>query len=123
MANMAAERGFTLLELMVSLAIVGITFVLLLALVNRDIGHHSHSAHLTTATLLGQERLAALELSDAVALGEWSGVFPGHDGYAWRLQVAPAFSDFVREARLLVFWHEGARREEVELTTYLFHAQ
>jgi general secretion pathway protein I len=116
----AWEAGFSLLEVMVALAVVAISFLALFELRNLDIGRTMFSGHVTTATLLAQERLTALELSGRLGTGEWSGVFPGYEKFAWKAQVRPTTLAFVREVRLLVFWAEGRRTEQVELITYVF---
>ena len=120
---MPTEHGFTLIEAMVALAIISITFVVLLDLRNRDIDRTVHSNHLTTATLLGQERLTALELSHPTEIGEWTGTFPAHQEFAWKAQVSSTPWDFVRQVKLSVFWHEGERQEQVEFTTAVFDAR
>ena len=117
------EHGFTLLEIMIALAILAITFMALLDLRNQDIARHLYSEHVTTATLLAQERLAFWELSGAPQMGEWSGSFPDFDEFAWKVQVIPTAFDFVREVRLLVFWNEGRRTERVEMSAYVFDAR
>ena len=117
------DRGFTLLEIMVALAILSITFLVLFNLRNLDIDRTAHTARLTTAALLGQERLTAFELSRPSEIGEWTGTFPSHEEFAWRAQVAPTPWDFVRQVKLSVFWREGGRQEEVEFSTYVFDAR
>ena len=116
----AGNAGFTLLEVMIALAVLAITLVVLLDLRNRDIVLNGHSGNLTTATLLAQERLAALELSGPAGLGEWRGAFPGYEEFAWKMQVTRTSLDFIHQVRLQVVWNEGRRGEEVEMTTYVF---
>jgi prepilin-type N-terminal cleavage/methylation domain-containing protein len=118
----ATDRGFTLIEAMVALAIVGITFVVILDLRNHDIERTFHSARVTTAALLGQERLTAFELSRPTEIGEWTGTFPSNQEFAWKAQVTSTPWDFVRQITLFVFWHEGDRQEQVEFSTYVFDA-
>ncbi len=121
--TLSTDRGFTLIEAMVALAILSITFVVMLDLRNRDIGHTVHSAHVTTAALLGQERLTALEISRPTEVGAWTGTFPTNQDYAWKAEVTPTAWDFVRQVKLYVFWYEGGRHEEVEFSTYVFDAR
>ena len=51
----ASEHGFSLLEVMVALAVVAVALVALLALQNRTLLMHGQVKHMTRATLLGQE--------------------------------------------------------------------
>jgi len=55
--------GFTLLEIMIALAIVSIAMVSLLSLANRSIGVHDRLQRITAATLLAQGKMAETELS------------------------------------------------------------
>lgn len=119
-ARYSDKGGFSLLEVMVALAVLAITFTALLDLRNRDTVRHLHSGKVTTATLLAQERLAALELSGPADAGDLSGTVPGFGEFAWSAQVAPTAFDSVREVRLRVFWSEGPRTGQVELTTYVY---
>jgi prepilin-type N-terminal cleavage/methylation domain-containing protein len=120
---LSTDRGFTLIEAMVALAILGITFVVMLDLRNRDIDRTVHSARVTTAALLGQERLTALEMSRPTEIGSWTGTFPTNQEYAWKAEVTPTPWDFVRQVQLSIFWYEGDRQEQVEFFTYVFDAR
>jgi general secretion pathway protein I len=119
----AGAGGFTLLEVMVALVVLAITLLVLLELRNRDIQQNAYSARLTTATLLAQERLTALELSGPLELGETSGTFPGYQEFAWKVRVATTSWEFVREVTLSVFWNPAGPEEQVALTTYQFDAR
>ena len=115
--------GFSLLEVMVALAVLAISFVSLLDLRNRDIARHLHGGKLTTATLLAQERLAVWELNGPAVTAESGGAFPGFEGFTWKAQVNPTAFDSVREVRLHVSWSEEGRTEQVELSTYVYDAR
>ena len=55
------DQGFTLVEIVVSLAIIGITLVLLLSVFNRTIITASENGVITAAVMLGNEKMAALD--------------------------------------------------------------
>ena len=57
------RSGFTLLEIMIALAIVSIAMISLLALANRSIGVHDRLQRITSATLLAQQKMAETELN------------------------------------------------------------
>ena len=116
----ASQAGFTLLEVMIALAVLAITLMAILDLFNYDLALNGHSTNLTRASLLAQERVAAVELSGLRDVGVWTGTFPGYEGFGWKMQVEPAPLDFLREVRIQVFWQESKQEEAVEMTTFIF---
>ena len=72
------HSGFTLLEIMIALAIVSIAMISLLALANRSIGVHDRLQRITSATLLAHQKMAETELNarkGATAGADVQGVF------------------------------------------------
>lgn len=118
------DLGFTLLEVVVALAILAIALTALLSLRNRDIALEAHARHLVTATSLAKQKLE--ELSRVVQANrlESSGNFgEQYPGYVWNQQIQPTLMPAWREITVTVSWPEGARREQVVLLTYIPGAQ
>ena len=119
------QQAFTLLEIMVALAIVGIAMVALLSLGNRSIGVHSRLQHLTRATLLAQQKMAESELEvrrgGIEQLTDRSGTFaePFAD-YRWQITISGTPLPAVQEVTVTVLWGEQARNEGVDVTSFLF---
>lgn len=114
--------GFTLLEVMVSIAIIAIAFVVLLGLKNNDIKINEYSKNITEATLLAQTKISEIELMNFPELGEASGEFgEDHPGFKWREIVSPTPFDFAREVKVRVFWKSGDKEEDVEFITYMIN--
>ncbi len=90
------DRGFTLLEVMISVAIIAVTFVTLFGSQSHSISVAADSRFLTTAALLAQERLARLQREDfsllVSATGDFGEEFPG---YSWTLNVRDLEEDEV----------------------------
>ncbi len=102
------DQGFTLLEVMIALAILGMTITVLLGLRNWNLDTRIFSQNVTTATLLVQKKLAETELAIdgppefGVTTGEFEDDAPG---FFWRQIVSstPLTID-VREVKVRVFW-------------------
>ena len=120
----AARRGFTLLEIMVALAIISVALVALLALGNRSIATHARLQQLTQATLLAQQKLATAEVDARLGRLEQirqEGVFPEpYAAYRWRLEFADTPLPSIRTVTVTVAWGEEDRNEFVDLTSFLF---
>lgn len=129
----SSERGFTLLEVLLAIALLAIALPVLLGLRNFDLDLQGRAAELTAATLLAQEKLLEIELAGQYPVGETAGEFfplpfgsqtalqavPRAVGYRWTRIIAPTPLEFVREVRLKVSWLRGEREESVEVSTYV----
>lgn len=128
------ERGFSLLEVLLAVAILAIALPVLLGLRNFDLELQSRSMELTTATLLAQEKLMETELSGSFPIGEATGEFqvppPGVPsmldaanraaGYRWKRSIMPTPLELIREVRIQISWPRGAQDETLEVSTYVF---
>ena len=83
-----AAGGFTLLEVMIAMAILAITLVTVFQSQSQSISMATNSRFLTTASLLAQSRMAEIDQADpkvlASARGDFGDDFPG---YAWQVDV------------------------------------
>lgn len=104
------RAGFTLLEVMVALAIIAFAFVGLLGLHARSIKMIARDQNLTRATLLARELVSQIQfqvLTNGLQdLGDAQGTFEGYPGYRWERQVLPAGLDEMREVLIRVIWDE-----------------
>lgn len=128
------ESGFTLLEVMLAVALLAIALPVLLGLRNFDIDLHHRARELTTATLLAQEKLLETELAGLYPIGETTGEFRtppfgtlmvAHTsdrpaGYRWKQTIAPTPLELIREVRVTISWPRGKTEETVEVSTYVF---
>jgi general secretion pathway protein I len=128
-----SEGGFTLLEVLLAIALLAIALPVLLGLRNFDLDLHARSEELTAATLLAQEKLLEAELLVAYPIGEISGDFQGPPlgvisaipaerakGYRWKRSIMPTPLQLIREVRVQISWPRGATEETVEVSTYVF---
>jgi general secretion pathway protein I len=127
-------RGFTLLEVMIAIALLALSLPILLGLRNRDMVMIERARTLTTATLLAQEKLFETYLLGFPPIGEQRGEFtgppPGYTvnpeaadrapGFRWVRIVGPGLFEYVRDVKVRVLWDAGSGEDFVELTTYAF---
>jgi general secretion pathway protein I len=131
---MGSERGFTLLEVLIALAILALALPILLGLRNWDLDLHARAKDITTATILAQEKLVETELGALLPIGETGGGFlltplgsqataeitNRPPNYRWKRIVSPTPLPVVREIKVQVLWPRGATEEMVEVSTYVF---
>ena len=108
-------RAFTLLEVMVAMAIIAIALTAVLGSQSQSVSLASEVKFSTTAALLAQSKMAEMELKKGEDLSSDSGDF-GEDypGYTWRVTLHDVLfdspenvSDHLRQIDLEVSWGEG----------------
>ncbi len=116
--------GFTLLEIMIALAIVSIAMISLLSLANRSIGVHDRLQRITSATLLAQHKMAETEVNSrngSLGSAETEGVFDSpYSDYRWRITFAETPLPSIRLVTVTVLWGDEERNEMVDLTSFVF---
>lgn len=106
----APARGFTLLEVMVALAVIAFALVGLLGLQARNVKMIARGQNLTRATLLARELISQIQVEVETkgfqGLGDSQGVFEGYPGYRWEREVLTTGLDELREVIVRVIWDE-----------------
>ncbi|MCG6879933.1 MAG: prepilin-type N-terminal cleavage/methylation domain-containing protein [Deltaproteobacteria bacterium] len=83
--------GFTLLEVMIAVAVLTIALAAVLGLQSRSLSLAAESRFQTTAALLAQEKMAEMITAGKEKLASDSGDFgDAFSGYAWRVTVQNA---------------------------------
>lgn len=127
-------RGFTLMEVLIAMAILALALPILLGLRNWDLNLHSRAADITAATMLAQEKLIEAELSPVYPVGETTGDFrnppPGYqvpgdvtdraERFRWKRIITTTPLTAVREVKIQILWQQGATDEVLEASTYVF---
>ncbi len=113
------SRGFTLLEVMVAVAIMAMVLVTLIGLNNSSMQDVTLAEHITTATMLAKRTMVDTTLSNPRLPLEEEGTYPEEEfkDYTWKKTVSPTPFP-VMEVRVAVLWKEGTRQETVELLSY-----
>ncbi|MET0152061.1 MAG: prepilin-type N-terminal cleavage/methylation domain-containing protein [Candidatus Binatia bacterium] len=107
----AHNRGFTLLEVLVAVAVLATALVSLLSLHGQNVRTIAYDRRLSRATLLAQDLMTRTLVAEAFPdLTRSSGDFASDPDYHWELEVLRGptrdLEDQVREIRIRVFWDE-----------------
>jgi general secretion pathway protein I len=110
--------GFTLLEVMVALAIIAFAVVTYVHSQNASVVLLNESTNMTVATLLAQGRMVVLEGSDIPASLEREGTFdePEYMAFRWKERVTSTPLPNIFEVHVQVSWDDNRGRRSVELT-------
>jgi general secretion pathway protein I len=115
-------KGFTLLEVLVAMAVLAVALVSLLGLYNRSLLLTIRAQRLSTATLLAEEMLTRTQLEGTNAMrmtaGDFADLHPGqYPEFRWYRTLRPTALAGLWELRVGVSW--GGRADEMcELTLF-----
>jgi general secretion pathway protein I len=118
------RAGFTLLEVLVAVAVLGLALVSLLGLHVRDLALIARDQRVTEATLLARALMTEAEVEPFPDLGLTSGDFEDRypdefPGLRWEREVLPTPVPDVREVRVRVFRGDEESGDDVTLSYYL----
>lgn len=123
-SNRIGQTGFSLLEVMIALAIAGIALVSLLSLANRSLAVHDRLQNVTQATLLAQHMMALTEVDAQAGLEDFTteqGTFDEpFERYRWRLEYAETPLPSVWMITVTVSWGAEEANETVSLDSFIF---
>jgi len=111
--------GFTLLEVMIALAILALVGVAFLRAQAGSIRLVDESSQISLATLLAREKMAELEGMRFPEVGKNSGT--GGEAYPalrWEQVVTTTELPAIRKALVRVLWKDGMRERTLELVAY-----
>jgi type II secretion system protein I len=116
------RAGFTLLEILVCLAILGIAFVAVIksALHVQDALFQSRFRN--TASLLGSNKIAEIRLQGPDNITSWRGRFQEHPQYRWSVDVRPTSVDRLQRVVLHVY-KEGSERERLSFEEFVLDTE
>jgi general secretion pathway protein I len=121
------SSGFTLLEVMVAVAIIAIALTAVLGSQSQSVSLASEAKFNTTASLLAQSKMAEMEIKKPEDLASDSGDF-GEDfpGYTWQVTLSPVIfgspenvADHLSEVEIEISWGEDERYKYI-IRQYLF---
>ena len=113
------NRGFTLLEVMIALAIIALVGVAFLRAQGGSVRLVDESSQISLATLLAREKMAEMEGMGFPEVGKKSGdggeVYPK---FRWEQVVSSTELPAIRKALVRILWKDGTRERTLELVAY-----
>ena len=122
MLNAGSDNGFTLLEVMIALAIVGIALVTLIGLETRTVQLAERQQRVTQATLLAQEKMTEIEIGGQTlsGLGGRDGLFEEpFELYRWTVALEPTPLPSIEMVTVSVAWGNENSNEQVDLASFI----
>ena len=127
MMTAGRRTGFTLIEVVVALAVVSIALLGLLRLHLLSVASADKAQTLTAAVLLARARITEATCSGYPRVGVESGRAETEGGeMTWRTQVTNGqptrrgeVRDGLRRIAVEVAWGRGTARKQIEMTTYV----
>ena len=124
-------RAFTLIEVLIALAITLVGLIPLLHLLTTSILMTDSAWNLSQATLIGNARLAEVISQNDLKIGTDKGSVESREKeifFDWQSQVTEADIEELQEINptgllkvtVTVMWPEGQSQKEISLTTYVF---
>lgn len=118
------SRGFTLMEVMIAMAILAIALVAIFQSQSQSASMAAHARFLTTASLLAQSRMAEIEAKNPRNLqsedGDFGAEFPD---YRWRLEVRDTEIDRVKRLEMSVTHDRLAKNNTYTVILYKLMAR
>ena len=122
MTSVGRNNGFTLLEVLIALAIVGIALVTLIGLETQTMQMAEHQQRVTQATLLAQEKMTEIEIGVQTlsGLGGREGQFDEpFELYSWTIALEPTPLPSVEMVTVTVAWGAEDSNDQVDLNSFL----
>ena len=112
------NAGFTLLEIMITIAIVGIALVAIMRALAMSVDVCNKSRNISISTLLAKGKMAEIESRGFPDAEEISGDFgEEYPGFKWERSISKIGMEGLRKVVVRVLWQEGESEENVELVT------
>jgi len=114
------ETGFTLLEIMITLAIIGIALVAILRSLGMSMDVSNESRNISIATFLAKGKMAEIESQGFPETGETNGDFGDENpGFRWEKSISRIEIEGLRKIVVNILWGEGKSEKKVELVTLI----
>ena len=113
--NPKIRMGFTLLEVLISLAIVSITLVVLIHSQLLSMREGTRSGYYTTAIFLGNEILTNTLMQENLIAGGEDDNFPDYPDFSWAREVEDMENEGLKKVKIVIL---GPENTQIVLNTY-----
>jgi type II secretion system protein I len=113
------EKGFTLVEIAVSIAILAIALPPLISAFTRSSIWQAQAENRTMALFLLKYKMAEIESQGFPELGEDEGEFGEDSRFGWQSVVEETEAEGLRKVTVIVHWQERGRERAIGATTYI----
>ena len=114
-------KGFTLLEVMIAMAILAISLVAAFQSQSQSVSMAGRTRFLTTASLLAQGKMAELEATDSKEIGSSSGSFSDDfPDYFWRVELTDTAFRYLKKIDVIVTNNKLTANNAYQLELYRF---
>jgi|GEM_PF-4110265 len=96
------SKGFTLIEILVSLAILGIAFVAILKSTILVQGSLISTKKENQAAMLGAKKMAEIVKDGPDNINQWDGTFEKNPNLKWRIEDQPTSKDRLKKIKLII---------------------
>jgi len=118
------EKGFTLLEIIVSLTILATAVLMLIQLFSGSLNQAAQADQYLNGVYLAQQKFSQLEM-DNFQSDSTEGTFENQESYRWQLEVLPYESTLndeeariqIQKISLRVYWEDKDQAKEVQLVS------
>jgi len=116
--KLRSDKGTTLLEVMIAVAVAAIALVSLITLVIADLDIEEYARKMTSATLVAEAKLKEIERTGYPEVSQVEGLVDESDpsGFYQRIVVTEALIADVRQVDIEVLWDK--RRRSVSIVGY-----
>lgn len=122
MTRRSRSRGYTLLELMLSAAILAIGLTALVRSFTAGMNVLRQNEKRAIGVVLAQQKLAEIMGMDELADGAEDGDVEEdvYEGYRWQSEIE-TLTDYpnLKQVRVTISWRDGQRVEDVRIDTYV----
>lgn len=113
------QRGFTLIETVVALAIAAMALPVLLRAFSEGTKRHSMIENKTTALYLLRLKAAEIEMEGYPEVGSAEGEFGTDSRFTWAYEVMETETEGLRAVTITIYWQERGQEKSVQLDTYM----
>ena len=113
------DAGFTLIEILVSLAILGLVLPVVLYAFTNSSRTRASSAARTTAAYLVRDRMAEIEAVGDLQTGDQQGEFAVESQVRWATSISETETEGLYDVVVRVIWQERGQDQEFAIRTYL----